>query len=387
MSNEDEQTIAATESNIERCYLTLRNINEQIDKWDQRIKLATSKGAIDLAREARLRQEILMEERDKIETLIRKGNALLKILKSEREKYNGKSFAERFTVDQQSGESSLAVNRPVEEILHDINALVGLSNIKQEVSTLVNALKVQKLRRSAGLPVPDVSNHMVFYGNPGTGKTTIARKIAEIYRSLGLLSKGHLIESDRSSLVAGYLGQTAIKTKNILEEARGGILFIDEAYTLCQCGEQDQYGQEAIDTILKHMEDNRGDLVVIVAGYEAKMASFIESNPGLKSRFSKYFNFPDYSPSELALIFIEMAVASKYRPTCAFVEVLESMCQLMYTHKSSNFGNGRAIRNLFEKCISNQANRIVAIPSPTPEQLSELVESDISIDDIDFAMR
>ena len=146
MSNEDEQTIAATESNIERCYLTLRNINEQIDKWDQRIKLATSKGAIDLAREARLRQEVLMEERDKIETLIRKGTALLKILKSEREKYNGKSFAERFTVDQQSGESSLAVNRPVEEILHDINALVGLSNIKQEVSTLVNALKVQKLR-------------------------------------------------------------------------------------------------------------------------------------------------------------------------------------------------------------------------------------------------
>ena len=195
------------------------------------------------------------------------------------------------------------------------------------------------------------------------------------------------VETDRSSLVAGYLGQTAIKTKQVLETAKGGILFIDEAYTLCQDDSHDQYGQEAIDTILKFMEDNRDDLIVIVAGYESKMAGFIESNPGLKSRFSKYLHFPDYTASELAAIFKEMATRSQYNLSDSFASVLEHVCDLVVLRKNKNFGNGRTVRNLFERCISNQANRVVSIPSPSNAQLVELTGEDLSLEDVDLVMR
>jgi hypothetical protein len=228
----------------------------------------------------------------------------------------------------------------LERIVNEVYSLIGLDNIKKEISDLLNLLKVQKMRRDAGLPSPELSRHMVFYGNPGTGKTTIARKLSEIYGALGVLSKGHLIETDRSSLVAGYLGQTAIKTKEVLERAKGGILFIDEAYTLSQGGEQDQFGQEAIDTILKYMEDHRDDLIVIVAGYDSKMNSFIDSNPGLKSRFSKYLYFDDYTALELAAIFKEMAVRAQYVMSDEFSLLLDSTCQEIIAKKGEDFGNG-----------------------------------------------
>jgi AAA+ superfamily predicted ATPase len=275
----------------------------------------------------------------------------------------------------------------LEKIQSDLKALIGLENIKQEISDLLNLLKVQRMRRDSGLASPEMSRHMVFYGNPGTGKTTIARKLAEIYKTLGILSKGHLIETDRSSLVAGYLGQTAIKTKEVLERASGGILFIDEAYTLCQGSDQDQFGQEAIDTILKYMEDHRDDLIVIVAGYESQMAAFIDSNPGLKSRFSKYFYFTDYDPSQLADIFEEMATHAQYIVTDSFRLSLRRLCQEMVNRKTDNFGNGRTIRNLFERCISNQANRVVAIPNPSQGQLAELIDGDLSFEDLVIVTR
>lgn len=281
-------------------------------------------------------------------------------------------------------------NSPEEElqrITKDIDSLIGLVNIKEEVSDLLNMLKVQKMRQDSGLASPEISKHMVFYGNPGTGKTTIARKLAAIYRVLGVLSKGHFIETDRASLVAGYLGQTAIKTKEVLERAKGGILFIDEAYALCQGGDQDQFGQEAIDTILKYMEDNRDDLIVIVAGYELKMTAFINSNPGLKSRFSKYFHFMDYDAPQLCAIFSEMAIQSQYVITTSFASLLEEVCQLMIERKGNNFGNGRTIRNLFERCISNQANRVVSVDNPSQEELTLLLDSDLSIHDLDIVMR
>ena len=272
-------------------------------------------------------------------------------------------------------------------IIDEVNSLIGLDGIKSEISDMINLLRVQQLRKQSGLATPDISKHMVFYGNPGTGKTTIARKIAAIYRSLCILSKGHLVEADRSSLVAGYLGQTAIKTKQVLESALGGILFIDEAYTLSQGGEQDQYGQEAIDTILKFMEDNRDDLIVVVAGYETRMAAFIDSNPGLKSRFSKYFRFPDYSSAELSAIFADFAKQSNYHLTPSFASTLNRICELMTIRKSVNFGNGRTIRNLFEKCMSNQANRVVLISNPSHNQLVELVAEDLAIQDLELVMQ
>lgn len=272
-------------------------------------------------------------------------------------------------------------------IQSDLDALIGLDNIKKDISNLLNLLKVQKMRTDSGLTSPEMSRHMVFYGNPGTGKTTIARKLAEIYKTLGILSKGHLIETDRSSLVAGYLGQTAIKTKEVLERAKGGILFIDEAYTLCQGSEQDQFGQEAIDTILKYMEDHRDDLIVIVAGYESQMAAFIDSNPGLKSRFSKYFYFVDYDHYQLSAIFKEIAAHAQYVTTDSFCLSLERLCQEMINRKTDNFGNGRTIRNLFERCISNQANRVVSIPNPSQGQLVELIEGDLSPEDLEIVMR
>lgn len=292
-------------------------------------------------------------------------------------------------VSENSDTDSTAVAQceDLKRIQSDLNSLIGLDNIKREIINLINLLKVQKMRKSMGLASPEFSRHMVFYGNPGTGKTTIARKLAEIYKALGILSNGHLLEADRSSFVAGYLGQTAIKTKEVLERARGGILFIDEAYTLCQGSEQDLFGQEAIDTILKYMEDHRDDLIVIVAGYESQMAAFINSNPGLKSRFSKYFYFADYDSAQLSAIFEEMASHAQYVVTDSFRLSLAELCQEMINRKTDNFGNGRTVRNLFEKCISNQANRLVSMPNPSQEQLAELIKGDLLIEDLDIVMR
>jgi Cdc6-like AAA superfamily ATPase len=267
--------------------------------------------------------------------------------------------------------------KSLDDLLVEINGLIGLENIKQEVAGLVNLLRVQQMRYEAGLSSLETSNHMVFYGNPGTGKTTIARKIGQIFMQLGILSKGHLIETDRAGLVAGYLGQTAIKTKEVLDNANGGILFIDEAYTLCQDNSQDQYGQEATDTILKYMEDNRRDVVVIVAGYNDEMVRFINSNPGLKSRFNKYFRFPDYSAEELYEIFKDMATKAQYTLDAECQEKLKRHLFELHSNKGENFGNGRTVRNLFERCVANQANRIISLANLNPHELMRLTAGDI----------
>jgi len=270
----------------------------------------------------------------------------------------------------------------VEQILSKIDQMIGLQNIKYEVRSLINILRVQKLRRDAGLPNPEISNHMVFYGNPGTGKTTIARKLGELYALLGVLSKGHFVETDRSGLVGGFLGQTAIKTTEVLDRALGGILFIDEAYSLSSSEGTDQYGQEAVDTLLKYMEDHRDDLVIILAGYQEPMARLMASNPGLKSRFNKYFSFDDYSSDELQQIFLSIMHSAKYHLDEQGKEHLLNITNELVRLKADNFGNGRTMRNLFERSISNQANRIMRNNTSSQSDLGLICKEDILWEDL-----
>ena len=219
---------------------------------------------------------------------------------------------------------------------------------------------MQIRRQKQGLKTVPVSLHLVFSGNPGTGKTTVARILAEVYKEIGVLSEGQLIEVDRSGLVAGYVGQTAIKTQEKIEEAIGGILFVDEAYTLVKDG--NDYGQEAIDTILKAMEDHRDDFIVIVAGYTKQMKDFIDSNPGLKSRFNKFIEFPDYTADELVQIFTKMCVEYDFEMTAEAMEIMKKRIYTMEKNKNENFANARDVRNMFEKVITNQATRLAKNP-------------------------
>ncbi len=245
----------------------------------------------------------------------------------------------------------------LQKCLDQLNRLVGLEDVKEEIRSLTNMTQIRLIRKARGLAIPDVSQHLVFVGNPGTGKTTVARLIGEIYHSIGFLSKGHFVEVDRSDLVAGYVGQTALKTKSIIEKALGGVLFIDEAYSLFNDAKED-FGHESIETLLKAMEDHRDDFVVIVAGYPEPMREFIGSNPGLKSRFNKKIIFPDYNGEELFSIFKNMVKANDYILELASLPVLQTFFQKMYLQRQSNFGNGREIRNFFESLISAQANRL-----------------------------
>lgn len=263
------------------------------------------------------------------------------------------------------------------DIMNEINKLVGMKNIKEEINTLINLIKIKKEREERGLPNAPISIHAVFYGPPGTGKTTIARLLGRVYKCLGLLKKGHIIETDRAGLVAGYVGQTAIQVNKIVEEAKDGVLFIDEAYALKPETGGNDFGQEAIDTILKRMEDYRENFVIIVAGYTDEMNRFIESNPGLKSRFSRYFYFKDYTPEELLKIFELFCKNSSLSLTNkARVKLLE-LFEKLYSEKDRTFGNGRLARNIFEKTIENQANRLVNITPLTTKILSTIVDEDI----------
>lgn len=258
----------------------------------------------------------------------------------------------------------------------ELNSLIGLASVKTEVETLTNFIKIQQTRAAKGLKTSAVSYHCVFTGNPGTGKTTVARILAKIYKRLGVVSKGHLVETDRAGLVAEYVGQTAVKTNKIIDSALDGVLFIDEAYSLISGGEND-FGKEAIATLLKRMEDNRDRLIVILAGYTKNMKDFIDSNPGLQSRFNRYIEFPDYSAGELLQIFEANMKKYEYRFGEGAREYLQQYFENEVAHKDANFGNGRLVRNVFEKSLERQANRLAREVDLTTDRLSQIEIEDL----------
>lgn len=271
-----------------------------------------------------------------------------------------------------TGSSGEEETDPYEEL----DELIGLEQVKAEVKALANYVKVQQQRKEQGLKVPKLSYHLVFTGSPGTGKTTVARIVARIYRDLGLLERGHLVETDRSGLIGQYVGQTAPLVNAMCDSALNGVLFIDEAYALTQSGGQD-YGQEAVATLLKRMEDDRDRLVVIVAGYTDEMKKFIDTNPGLKSRFTRYINFPDYSADELYRIFRMYAKKNQYTMTKEAADYLQKRLEYVVRNKDRNFGNARYARNVFEKAIQCQANRLSSKTNATPDELTEITLADI----------
>lgn len=304
----------------------------------------------------------------------KKGQAGGGSLSKEGDREMGEKAQQEQTEEEQTEQDREKI---IDEELAKLNSLTGLEGVKKEVNTLVNLLKVQKLREEKGLKNTSVSKHLVFSGNPGTGKTTVARMLGNIYKALGILSSGQLIEVDRGQLVGGYVGQTATKTMEVIEEALGGILFIDEAYTLVVGKGESDFGQEAVDTLLKAMEDYRDDLIVIVAGYPDLMNEFLESNPGLRSRFNKFINFEDYTAEEMLSILEGMCKAQDYElskeaRTCArehFVSRIEA--------KSDSFANAREVRNYLEAAVAKQAGRIVLLKNPDARQLSVIEKEDL----------
>ena len=266
----------------------------------------------------------------------------------------------------------------MKDLLAELDGYIGLQTVKEEVHNLINMASVYQLRRQHDLPTTDMSLHLVFTGNPGTGKTMMARMMARIYRSLDILSRGQLVEVDRSGLVAGYVGQTAIKTQKVIEKAMGGVLFIDEAYALVNQENGNDFGREAIEVLLKNMEDHRDDLIVIAAGYSGLMEKFIHSNPGLESRFNKYFYFEDYTGPQLMEIFQSVCQKNGYVLSPEAAQWAEQDFLSLYEGRDENFGNARDVRNLFEKAVSRQSDRVAQLESPTREQLMELRVEDLN---------
>ncbi|GAB4366104.1 MAG: hypothetical protein Kow009_02890 [Spirochaetales bacterium] len=265
----------------------------------------------------------------------------------------------------------------LDEVMEKINRLIGMEKVKEQIATFINVIKVHKERERRGLPVTPLTLHAVFYGPPGTGKTTIARYLGKVYRCLGLLKKGHLVETDRAGLVAGYVGQTAIRTDEVFQKALDGVLFIDEAYSLSSKDSGKDFGQEAIETLLKRMEDHRDRIAVIVAGYPEEMREFIESNPGLRTRFNRFFYFDHYTPAELVKIFEVFMENARFTLTSGARKALLAYISRKCEQRDRTFGNGRFVRNLFERVVEKQANRIAETSPLTDEILCTITAWDI----------
>ncbi len=313
--------------------------------------------------------------RDKVRQISNEGKAVLNI-ETEVETMEEAERKPVAVATKTPGDEPEEPKEPEKSGMEELNELIGLKTVKHDVEELVGLAKVRKMREEKGMKAVPMSLHLVFSGNPGTGKTTVARILGKLYKEIGILSTGQMIETDRSGLVAGYVGQTAIKTQKKIQEAMGGVLFIDEAYTLNQ--KDENFGQEAIDTILKAMEDHRDEFVVIVAGYTQLMKEFIESNPGLKSRFNKFFEFPDYTVDELQQIFELQCKKYQYKLTDeADAAVREEIIRLEEA-KGENFANAREVRNLFEKIITNQAARVSELEDVDEEMLSTITIDDLT---------
>jgi len=315
---------------------------------------------------------------DIIGTIRQAENAANELLRETSAPKTKESNAPQASEEEQTQEAP-ADERSLEELLEILDALVGLDNIKQNVKSLINYVKIRKLREENELPNPPLSLHMVFTGNPGTGKTTVGRILSELYKTIGVLSKGQLIEVDRSGLVAGFVGQTALKTSEVVASALGGILFIDEAYALApELGAGNDFGREAIETLLKLMEDHRDDLIVIVAGYTDPMERFITSNPGLESRFNRYFFFPDYNSEELYDIFDMMCKKSEYILTGDAKDFAREYFSMIYETRDENFGNARHVRNFFENIVTVHSDRVSTLDDHTRDDLTMVIREDLT---------
>jgi ATPase, AAA family len=269
--------------------------------------------------------------------------------------------------------------RTLDDLLKELNGLVGLDNVKQQVKDLIDYQRVKKLRRERGFHSTKNTLHMAFTGNPGTGKTTVARIVGHVYKKIGLLSKGHFVEVSRTDLIAGYQGQTALKVKKVIDSARGGVLFIDEAYSITENDHSDSYGRECLTELTKALEDYREDLVVIVAGYTEPMNKFFESNPGLKSRFNTFIEFKDYSANELIDILKSVCHQNDYSLSKELVELLQKFFNEEVSENDEHFANGRLARNIYDDLVMNHARRVVSIANPTDEDLSRLIDKDFEI--------